>query len=117
MKALLIVLMLLIPAAHAGAPKDSYKEMKVYPVLCTPTLSSLMSALTIDYAVHVASTFTENPEAFIMIVENPDTETAAIIRITEHSSCLIFSGIDLQHFTRPANMAPPAADINRDSET
>jgi len=117
MKALLIVLMLLIPAAHAGAPKDSYKEMKVYPVLCTPTLSSLMSALTIDYAVHVASTFTENPEAFIMIVENPDTETAAIIRITEHSSCLIFSGIDLQHFTRPSNMAPPAADINRDSET
>jgi len=117
MKAILIALMLLIPSAHAGAPADSYKEMKVYPVLCTPTLSSLMSALTIDYAVHVASTFTENPEAFIMIVENPDTETAAIIRITEHSSCLIFSGIDLQHFTRPANMAPPAADINRDSET
>jgi len=116
-KTLALLLMLLIPVAHAGAPVDSYKEMKVYPVLCTPMLSSLMSALTIDYAVHVASTFTENPEAFIMIVENPDTETAAIIRITEHSSCLIFSGIDLQHFTRPANMAPPAADINRDSET
>ena len=116
MKALLLSLALVMPA-FAGAPVDSYKEMKVYPVLCTPTLSSLMGALTIDYAVHVASTFTENPEAFIMIVENPDTETAAIIRITEHSSCLIFSGVDLQHFTRPAGMAPPEASIQRNTET
>jgi len=115
-KALLLSLVLMMPA-YAGAPVDSYKEMKVYPVLCTPTLSSLMSALTIDYAVHVASTFTENPEAFIMIVENPDTETAAIIRITEQSSCLIFSGIDLQHFSRPDGMAPPEASIERNTET
>ena len=116
-KYLLAALLALTSIAYAGAPVDSYKEMKVYPVLCTPTLSSLMGALTKDYAVHVASTFTENPEAFIMIVENPDTETAAIIRITEHSSCLIFSGVDLQHFTRPDGMAPPKASINRDSET
>jgi len=104
-------------SANAGAPIDSYKEMKVYPVLCTPMLSSLMSALTIDYAVHVASTFQENPEAYIMIVENPDTETAAIIRITRNSACLIFSGVDLQHFTRPDGMAPPKASINRNTET
>ena len=116
-KKLIFAIIFLMGTAQAEAPVDSYKEMKVYPVLCTPTLSSLMSALTIDYAVHVASTFTENPEAFIMIVENPDTETAAIIRITEHSSCLIFSGIDLQHFTRPAVMAPPEASINRDTES
>ena len=116
MKALLLSLVLMVPA-YAGAPVDSYKEMKVYPVLCTPKLASLMSALTIDYAVHVASSFIENPEAFIMIVENPDTETAAIIRITEQSSCLIFSGIDLQHFTRPAGMAPPEASIERNTET
>jgi len=82
MKTLLLIIMLAItPLVNAGAPVDSYKEMKVYPVLCTPTLSSLMSALTIDYAVHVASTFIENPEAFIMIVENPDTETAPLNRI------------------------------------
>ena len=116
MKTILLFLALTM-SAYAAAPVDSYKEMKVYPVLCTPTLSSLMNALTIDYAVHVAATFTENPEAFIMIVENPDTETAAIIRITEQSSCLIFSGVDLQHFTRPAEMAPPEASINRDTET
>jgi len=101
----------------AEAPADSYKEIKAYPVLCTPTLSSLMGALTTDYAVHVASTFTENPEAFIMIVENPDTETAAIIRITEQSACLIFSGVDLQHFSRPDGMAPPEASIQRNTET
>ena len=116
MKTILLFLALTM-SAYAAAPVDSYTEMKAYPVLCTPTLSSLMSALTIDYAVHVASTFTENPEAFIMIVENPDTETAAIIRITEQSSCLIFSGVDLQHFTRPAEMAPPASSINRNTET
>ena len=116
MKTLLLLLALSMPV-FAGAPADSYKELKAYPVLCTPTLSSLMSALTTDYAVHVASTFTENPEAFIMIVENPDTETAAIIRITEQSACLIFSGVDLQHFSRPDGMAPPQASINRNTET
>jgi len=109
--------MLMTATVFAAAPGDSYKEMKVYPVLCTPTLSSLMSALTKDYAVHVAATFIENPEAFIMIVENPNTETAAIIRITPQSACLIFSGIELQHFTRPEGMAPPEASINRNTET
>ena len=116
MKTLLLLLALSMPV-FAAAPVDSYKEMKAYPVLCTPTLASLMSALTKDYAVHVAVTFTENPEAFIMIVENPDTETAAIIRITEQSACLIFSGIDLQHFSRPDGMAPPEASIERNTET
>ena len=120
MKTLLLILLLaLTPLVNAGPPKDSYKEIKGYPVLCTPTLSSLMLAITTDYAVHVASTFiqTENPESYIMIVENPNTETAAIIRITEQSACLVFSGAELQHFTRPEGMAPPAMDINQDSET
>jgi hypothetical protein len=115
-KALLLSLVLMMPA-YAGAPVDSYKEIKAYHVLCTPTLSSLMGALTTDYAVHVASTFVENPEAHIMIVENPDTETAAIIRITQQSACLIFSGTDLQHFSRPDGMAPPEASIERNTET
>ena len=117
MKYIVYLMMLMTATVFAAAPVDSYKEMKVYPVLCTPTLSSLMSALTRDYAVHVAVTFTENPEAFIMIVENPDTETAAIIRITEPSACLIFSGVDVQHFTRPEGMALPEASINRNTET
>jgi len=112
-----VIFSFMLYEVKAEAPKDSYKEMKVYPVLCTPKLSSLMSALTIDYAVPVPSTFTENPEAFIMIVENPDTETAAIIRITRNSACLIFSGVDLQHFSRPDGMAPPKASINRNTET
>jgi len=116
-KKFIFSIIFLIGTAQAGAPQDSYKEIKAYHVLCTPTLSSLMSALTTDYAVHVASTFMENPEAHIMIVENPDTETAAIIRITTQSACLIFSGTDLQHFTRPEGMAPPEASINRNTET
>ena len=118
MRTLLTTLKFLVTSSVlAGAPVDSYKEIKAYHVLCTPTLSSLMTALTTDYAVHVASTFMENPEAHIMIVENPDTETAAIIRITEQSACLIFSGTDLQHFSRPDGMAPPKASINRNTET
>ena len=117
MRKILLLYLALIMTAYAGAPVDSYKEIKAYPVLCTPMLSSLMGALTTDYAVHVASTFQENPEAYIMIVENPDTETAAIIRITRNSACLIFSGVDLQHFSRPDGMAPPKASINRNKET
>ena len=118
MKTLLLFLALTMPA-YAAAPVDSYKELKTYPVLCTPTLSSLMVALTTDYAVHVSATFIENPEleSYIMIVENPDTETAAIIRITEQSACLVFSGAELQHFTRPEGMAPPEASIQRNTET
>ena len=112
-----LISLLFISTVYAGAPVDSYKEIKAYHVLCTPKLSSLMGALTMDYAVHVASTFVENPEAYIMIVENPDTETAAIIRITEQSACLIFSGTDLQHFSRPEGMAPPEASIQRNTET
>ena len=114
---LILPIIFLMGTAQAGAPVDSYKEIKAYHVLCTPTLSSLMGALTTDYAVHVASTFMENPEAHIMIVENPDTETAAIIRITRNSACLIFSGVNLQHFSRPDGMAPPKASINRNTET
>ena len=117
MKSLILALLVVIPTVNAEAPVDSYKEIKAYHVLCTPTLSSLMGALTTDYAVHVASTFMENPEAHIMIVENPDTETAAIIRITQQSACLIFSGTDLQHFSRPDGMAPPKASIHRNTET
>jgi len=111
-----LVAAFLMPA-YAGPPADSYKEIKSYPALCTPTLSSLMGALTVDYAVHVASTFMENPESYIMIVENPDTESAAVIRITPRAACLIFSGDSLQHFVRPENMAPPAVEINRNTET
>jgi len=66
---ILIILMALTPLVNAGAPVDSYKEIKAYPVLCTPTLSSLMGALTIDYAVHVASTFTENPELRLLRIQ------------------------------------------------
>ena len=117
MKYIVYLMMLMTATVFAAAPVDSYKEIKTYPVLCTPTLSSLLVALTTDYAVHVAATFIENPESYIMIVENPDTETAAIIRITERSACLVFSGAELQHFTRPEGMAPPEASINRNTET
>jgi len=117
MKYIVYLMMLMTATVFAAAPVDSYKELKTYPVLCTPTLSSLMVALTTDYAVHVAATFMENPESYIMIVENPDTETAAIIRITERSACLVFSGAELQHFTRPAGMALPKASIERNTET
>ena len=117
MKYIVYLMMLMTATVFAAAPVDSYKELKTYPVLCTPTLSSLLGALTTDYAVHVSATFIENPESYIMIVENPDTETAAIIRITEQSACLIFSGIEVQHFTRPDGMAPPEASIERNTET
>ena len=117
MKYIVYLMMLMTATVFAAAPVDSYKEIKTYPVLCTPTLSSLLVALTTDYAVHVAATFIENPESYIMIVENPDTETAAVIRITERSACLVFSGAELQHFSRPDGMALPEASINRNTET
>ena len=71
----------------------------------------MMGALTIDYAVHVSMTFMENPEAGIVVVENPDTGTAAILHTTQQRTCLMFSGRELKKFVRPDNMKPPEVEV------
>ena len=111
-KSLLVLLVLIIPV-YAGPPEDAQRVMKTFPSVCTPTLESLLEALTRDYAVHVSITFEESPDSYLMIVENPDTNSMAVIHIDvpNEIACLVFSGIRVQRYVRPEGMAPPEVDI------
>ena len=101
-------------SAFAGPPKDAVTVMRPYPSICTPTLESILGAMTEDYAVHVSATFKESDTSFIMIVENPNTKTMAVVHVNvDGKSCLVFSGLDLKRFERPEGMAPPKVDINK----
>ena len=101
-------------SAFAGPPKDAVTVMGPYPSICTPTLESILGAMTEDYAVHVSATFKESDTSFIMIVENPNTKTMAVVHVNvDGKACLVFSGLDLKRFERPEGMAPPKVDINK----
>lgn len=119
MKTILTILILFASSfTLADAPKDAVRVMRPYPSICTPTLESLVTAMTIDYAVHVAATFEESPSSYIMVLENPDAKSMAIIHINiDGKACMVFSGKNLKKFDRPAGMAPPLVDINDPDES
>jgi hypothetical protein len=116
-KTLLTILTLLISSSLlAGPPEDSKKLMIPFPVICTPGMTSMMGALTTDYAVHISMTFEETPITGIVVLHNPDTQTAAVLHISEARTCLIFSGLNAQTFVRPEGMAPPEVEVQQDFE-
>jgi len=113
----LILFLALTMTAFAGPPKDAVKMMRPYPSICTPTLESILGAMVEDYAVHVSATFKESDTSFVMVVENPNTKTMAVVHINmDGRACLVFSGLDLKRFERPEGMAPPKVDINKENE-
>jgi hypothetical protein len=114
-KALLLSLLLIAPA-FAGPPEDAKKLMMPFPVVCTPGMTSMMGALTTDYAVHISMTFEETPITGIVVVYNPNTQTAAVLHISEARTCLVFSGLNAQTFVRPEGMAPPEVEVQQDFE-
>ena len=119
MKSLIIglgLLMVAVPSV-AGPPADAKPIPFQTQVLCTPTMTSMIQALTKDYAVHLSMTFKESDVTGIVVVENPDTGTAAILHTMQGRTCLIFSGRDLQHFVRPEGMAAPEVDVNAEPES
>ena len=104
-------------SAFAGPPKDAVTVKRPYPSICTPTLESILGAMTEDYAVHVSATFKESDTSFVMIVENPDTSTMAVVHVNiDGKACMVFSGRDLKRFERPEGMPPPKVDINEENE-
>ena len=100
----------------AGPPEDARKLMIPFPVVCTPGMTSMMGALTTDYAVHISMTFEENPIEGVVVVYNPNTQTAAVLHISEARTCLVFSGLNAQVFERPEGMAPPEVEVLQDFE-
>ena len=114
-KSLLVLLVLSIPA-YAGPPEDAKKLMIPFPVVCTPGMTSMMGALTTDYAVHISMTFEETPITGVVVVYNPNTETAAVLHISEARTCLVFSGLNAQTFVRPEGMAPPKEEVQQNFE-
>tara|TARA_Y100000310_G_scaffold147242_1_gene146504 strand:- start:559 stop:918 length:360 start_codon:yes stop_codon:yes gene_type:complete len=117
MKGLLFAALLLVASVtFAGPPKDARKLMIPFPVVCTPGMTSMMSALTTDYAVHIAMTFEETPITGVVVLYNPNTETAAVLHVSEAMTCLVFSGLNAQAFERPEGMAPPEVEVQQDFE-
>ena len=100
--------------AFAAPPENATKHMMPFPVICTPTMTEMMAALTEDYAVHISMTFEETPITGIVIVHNPDTNTAAVLHVSAERTCIVFSGLDLQMFDRPEGMAPPKEKIQQE---
>ena len=98
----------------AGPPENATKHMVPYPVLCTPTMTEMMGALTKDYAVHISMIFEETPADGIVVVQNPNTHTAAVLHMSKERTCLVFSGLNMQLFDRPEGMAPPEVEVQQD---
>ena len=115
MKTILLFLALTM-SAFAGPPEGAQKLMIPFPSVCTPGMTEMMGALTTDYAVHISMTFEETPITGIVIVHNPNTQTAAVLHISEARTCLVFSGLNLQMFDRPEGMAPPKETVQQDFE-
>mgnify|MGYP003146317637 FL=1 len=100
----------------AGPPEDARKLMIPFPVICTPGMTSMMSSLTTDYAVNISMTFEETPITGIVVLHNPNTQTAAVLHVSEARTCLVFSGLNAQIFQRPEGMAPPEVEVEQDFE-
>ena len=117
MKKLIFSLLLFFPlVVFGGPPENAQKLMIPFPVICTPTMTEMMGALTKDYAVHISMTFEETPITGIVILENPDTKTAAVMHIRAERTCLVFSGLNLKKFDRPEGMAPPEVEVQQGFE-
>ena len=114
MKILLIglgLLMGVVSTSMAEPPPDAQRMTLPQVVLCTPSLTSMIMALTEDFAVHISLTFEEEENSYVMVVENPNTGTAAILHSTRERTCLIYSGKKLRHFVRPEGMKLPKVDV------
>ena len=107
----LLIGLALSAAAFAGPPEGAKKLMIPYPSVCTPGMTEMLGALTTDYAVHISMTFEESPITGIVVVQNPNTKTAAVLHVSEAMTCLVFSGSNLLLFDRPEGMAPPEVDL------
>ena len=103
----LLIGLFMVSSAFAGPPENATKHMVPFPVVCTPTMTEMMGALTKDYAVHISMTFEETPITGIVVLHNPNTQTAAVLHVSEARTCLVFSGLNAQTFVRPEGMAPP----------
>ena len=112
----LMLFIALTTSVFAGPPEDAKQLMIPFPVVCTPGMTSMMGALTTDYAVHISMTFEETPITGIVVVHNPNTQTAAVLHISEVRTCLVFSGLNAQTFVRPEGMAPPEVEVQQDFE-
>ena len=112
----LLIGLAMVTSAFAGPPEGAKKMMIPFPAVCTPGMTEMIGALTIDYAVHISMTFEETPITGIVIVHNPNTNTAAVLHISEARTCLVFSGLNAQTFVRPEGMAPPKEQVQQDFE-
>ena len=111
MRAIALLMMLLLPLAHAGPPEGMVKQMIPFPAMCLPAtvekhhFAALMGALIADYGVHISMTFSASQDQSkrVAIIENPATGLAGVLMIMDEQTCIAFSGEDRKEFIRPPN--------------
>ena len=76
-----------------------------------------MGALITDYGVHISMTFSASQDQSrkVAIIENPVTNLAGVLMITDEQTCIAFSGEDRKVFVRPPNH--PIGKANEDPQT
>ena len=116
---ILAVPLIWLSPSFADAPEGMVPEMVPLRAMCLPAsvdpnhFTTVIGALTEDFAVHVSMTFSASATQKVAIVENPDTNLAGVLMITPNGTCVAFSGRDVQHFDRPSNMKPPEIDVHK----
>jgi len=73
----------IIANSRAEVPPNATTHMIPLPMICTPTMTEMIGALTEDYAVHISMTFEVSPVTGIIVVHNPVTGIAGNMHISE----------------------------------
>ena len=119
----MFVFLLFSVRADAGPPKGIERQMIPFPAMCLPAtvaenhFAVLMGALITDYGVHISMTFSASQDQSrkVAIIENPVTNLAGVLMITDEQTCLAVSGEDRKVFVRPPNH--PIGKANEDPQT
>tara|TARA_R110002020_G_C15780778_1_gene729162 strand:- start:25 stop:396 length:372 start_codon:yes stop_codon:yes gene_type:complete len=123
MRAIALLMMLLLPVAHAGPPEGMVRQMIPFPAMCLPATAAknhfavLMGQLIQDYGVHISMTFSASQDQSrrVAIIENPSTGLAGVLMIMDEQTCIAFSGEDRKEFIRPPDH--PIGEANEDPKT
>ena len=118
-----MLMMLLLPVAHAGPPEGMVRQMIPFPAMCLPATAAknhfavLMGQLIQDYGVHISMTFSASQDQSrrVAIIENPSTGLAGVLMIMDEQTCIAFSGEDRKEFIRPPDH--PIGEANEDPKT
>ena len=101
MKHLLLLLMLLFPAAQAGPPDGGQPRQAQFLLYCHPSENDMILAIAKSFGERIAITADVGDHMKLLIFLNEEKKTLSIMG-TSNESCLVFSASNVEHFDKPA---------------